>query len=166
MLRPAIFRQNKRSDRQIPCSVHLSHLIRNRIYFGIRIHPIIVNLRRTFVRKPRALGYGDIAARLQILTPLVQPTLKTDIVDSSFRPNQVQLPFLERKIIHRADNPFHPVLQSGLPCVAIKDIDKTGEKIKSRNLPGRMLCQYHCLAACSATEVGNERLIRKIIDKA
>ena len=166
MLRPAIFRQNKRSDRQIPCSVHLSHLIRNRIYFGIRIHPIIVNLRRTFVRKPRALGYGDIAARLQILTPLVQPTLKTDIVDSSFRPNQVQFPFLERKIIHQADNPFHPVLQSGLPCVAIKDIDKTGEKIKSRNLPGRMLCQYHCLAACSATEVGNERLIRKIIDKA
>ena len=52
-------------------------------------HPKIMDLCRTFFGKPRTLGNGNISSRLQIFAPLVQSPLKTDIINSTFRPDQV-----------------------------------------------------------------------------
>ena len=46
MICPTIFRQNKCSDRKIACLVNFGYLIRNRIDFGICIHPEVIAARR------------------------------------------------------------------------------------------------------------------------
>jgi len=89
MFCPAILRKNERSNGNISRFLYLYYFIRNCIYFRVSIHPEIMNLCRTVIGKPDTFRNGKVSSRFQIIAPLVQSSFKTDIINSSFRPNQV-----------------------------------------------------------------------------
>ena len=89
MFYPAILRKNERSNGNISRFLYLYYFIRNCIYFRVSIHPEIMNLCRTVIGKSDTFRNGKVSSRFQIIAPLVQSSFKTDIINSSFRPNQV-----------------------------------------------------------------------------
>ena len=85
MISPAVFRQDKRGNRNISRLLHLRHLIGNSINFRISILPKFLDLCRSFISKPRwPSETAYIASRLQKSFPFFQTSFETNIIDRTF----------------------------------------------------------------------------------
>ena len=166
MFYPAILRKNECRNRNISCFLYLGYFVGNRIYFRISTHPEIMNFCRALVGKPDTFRNGKVSSRFQIVAPLFQASFKADIINGSFRPDQVQRVLFKRKVIHRTDYAFHPILEIQFLGILVETFNESREKVDACNLPRRMLCQDHCLPPCSTAEIGNKGFVGKIIYKA
>lgn len=116
--------------------LYLGYFVGNRIYFRISTHPEIMNFCRALIGKPDTFRNGKVSSRFQIVAPLFQASFKTNIINGSFRPDQVQRVLFKRKVIHRTDYAFHPILEIQFLGILVETFNESREKSMPVIFPG------------------------------
>ena len=125
-----------------------------------------MNLLRPFLGEPTTFREGEIASLLQKGIPQANASLKTDVIDGSLTPDQVEGSRLEGWFLHRAHKTVHPRLQSLRLYLMIQFVNETGIVVDGRDLGRASLRKCHGLAARATAKVSDPGSFVKPLDEA
>lgn len=165
IIKPAALRQYEGRYRDISGILHNRYLIGNGVDLGISFVPKVVYLIRPLVSQPSGLRNGNITALFKEAIPIPESPFETDIVNSSLRPDQVEILILEGKIAHRPYDPLHSFFEMIPSDVLIENVDEAWKKVYAYYTPGRVLSQHDRLRAGAAPEINDLRIFCEIVNK-
>lgn len=79
-----------------------------------------------------------------------KPVFEADVVDGTFRSDEIERLFFERQVVHRTDDALHPVCNALTSGVLVQFVDEGGKHVHPDDGSGQVTCEFQRLRAASA----------------